>query len=156
MSSSIGSVKAYAPTKTSVRWKIFLVMLLLVTVNYVDRASLSVAMPMVAQEFSLTPVMQGIILSSFFWSYTLMQIPGGMLVDRFKPRGVLAVCTLFWGGFQALAALSTNSVGLLLTRLGLGVAEAPVASAGGALNAIWLTRHERVRGASLMDGGSPL
>ena len=156
MSSSVESVTAYARPKTSVRWKIFLIMLLLVTVNYVDRASLSVAMPLLAKEFSLTPVMQGFILSSFFWSYTLMQIPGGMLVDRFKPRVVLALCTLFWGGFQGLAALATSSLGLLLTRVGLGVAEAPVAAAGGALNASWLTQHERVRGASLMDGGSPL
>jgi ACS family D-galactonate transporter-like MFS transporter len=85
-----------------------------------------------------------------------MQIPGGHLVDRFKPRAVLALCTLFWGGFQALAAIATSSSGLLMTRIGLGVAEAPVASAGGALNAAWLTQHERVRGASLMDGGSPL
>jgi ACS family D-galactonate transporter-like MFS transporter len=139
-----------------VRWKIFLVMLLLVTVNYIDRASLSVAMPLLTKEFSLSPVMQGFILSSFFWSYTLMQIPGGQLVDRFKPRAVLALCTLFWGGFQALAAIATSSAGLLMTRIGLGVAEAPVASAGGALNAAWLTQHERVRGASLMDGGSPL
>jgi len=131
-------------------------LLLLVTVNYIDRASLSVAMPMIAKEFSLSPVMQGLILSSFFWSYTLMQIPGGLLVDRFKPRAVLALCTLFWGGFQALAAICTSSVGLLLSRAGLGIAEAPVAAAGGALNAVWLTQHERVRGASLMDGGSPL
>jgi ACS family D-galactonate transporter-like MFS transporter len=139
-----------------VRWNIFLVMLLLVTVNYIDRASLSVAMPLLTKEFSLSPVMQGFILSSFFWSYTLMQIPGGQLVDRFKPRAVLALCTLFWGGFQAVAAIATSSAGLLMTRIGLGVAEAPVASAGGALNAAWLTQHERVRGASLMDGGSPL
>src|ERR1700758_4274122 len=156
MSRPIDSAAAYAEPKTSVRWNIFLVMLLLVTVNYIDRASLSVAMPLLAKEFSLTPVMQGFILSSFFWSYTLMQIPGGMLVDRFKPRVVLALCTLFWGGFQGLAALATSSLGLLLTRVGLGVAEAPVAAAGGALNASWLTQHERVRGASLMDGGSPL
>lgn len=147
---------AYARPKTSVRWNIFLVMLLLVTVNYIDRASLSVAMPLLTKEFSLTPVMQGLILSSFFWSYTLMQIPGGLLVDRFKPRLVLALCTLFWGGFQAVAAIATSAFGLLLTRVGLGIAEAPVASAGGALNASWLTQHERVRGASLMDGGSPL
>jgi ACS family D-galactonate transporter-like MFS transporter len=113
-------------------------------------------MPLLTKEFSLSPVMQGFILSSFFWSYTLMQIPGGQLVDRFKPRAVLALCTLFWGGFQALAAIATSSAGLLMTRIGLGVAEAPVASAGGALNAAWLTQHERVRGASLMDGGSPL
>ncbi|MFM0349951.1 MFS transporter [Paraburkholderia sp. RL17-347-BIC-D] len=152
----IDSAAAYAEPKTSVRWNIFLVMLLLVTVNYIDRASLSVAMPLLTKEFSLSPVMQGFILSSFFWSYTLMQIPGGQLVDRFKPRAVLALCTLFWGGFQALAAIATSSSGLLMTRIGLGVAEAPVASAGGALNAAWLTQHERVRGASLMDGGSPL
>jgi ACS family D-galactonate transporter-like MFS transporter len=113
-------------------------------------------MPVIAKEFSLSPVMQGLILSSFFWSYTLMQIPGGLLVDRYKPRGVLALCTLFWGGFQVLAAIGTNSMGLLLSRVGLGFAEAPVAAAGGALNAAWLTQHERVRGASLMDGGSPL
>ncbi|PMS31624.1 ACS family D-galactonate transporter-like MFS transporter [Trinickia symbiotica] len=142
--------------KTTVRWNIFLIMLLLVTVNYIDRASLSVAMPLLAKEFSLSPVMQGLILSSFFWSYTLMQVPGGVFVDRFKPRAVLAVCTLAWGGFQALAAVATSALALLLTRIGLGVAEAPVASAGGALNAAWLTQHERVRGASLMDGGSPL
>jgi MFS transporter, ACS family, D-galactonate transporter len=156
MSRPIDSAAAYAQPKTSVRWNIFLVMLLLVTVNYIDRASLSVAMPLLTKEFSLSPVMQGFILSSFFWSYTLMQIPGGQLVDRFKPRAVLALCTLFWGGFQALAAIATSSAGLLMTRIGLGVAEAPVASAGGALNAAWLTQHERVRGASLMDGGSPL
>ena len=142
--------------KTMVRWNIFLILLLLVTVNYIDRASLSVAMPLLTKEFSLSPVMQGFLLSSFFWSYTLMQVPGGVLVDRFKPRVILALCTLFWGGFQALAALATNSVTLLLTRVGLGVAEAPVAAAGGALNAAWLSQHERVRGAALMDGGSPL
>ncbi|SAL26753.1 d-galactonate transporter [Caballeronia udeis] len=156
MSRVIAPVTEHAQAKTSVRWKIFLMLLLLVTVNYIDRASLSVAMPMIASEFTLTPVMQGLIMSSFFWSYTLMQIPGGMAVDRFKPRLVLALCTLLWGAFQGLGALTTNAVSLLLTRLGLGVAEAPVASAGGALNAMWLTQHERVRGASLMDGGSPL
>ena len=156
MSRTPAAVAAYAQPKTSVRWKIFLIMLLLVTVNYIDRASLSVAMPMIASEFTLTPVMQGLIMSSFFWSYTLMQIPGGMAVDRFKPRLVLALCTLLWGAFQGLGAVTTNAMSLLLTRLGLGVAEAPVASAGGALNAMWLTQHERVRGASLMDGGSPL
>src|ERR1700742_1057266 len=96
MSRAPAAVVAYAQPKTSVRWKIFLIMLLLVTVNYIDRASLSVAMPMIASEFTLTPVMQGLIMSSFFWSYTLMQIPGGMAVDRFKPRLVLALCTLLW------------------------------------------------------------
>ena len=69
--------------KSSVRWRIFWFLLVLITINYVDRASLSVAMPLISKEFSLSPVVQGLILSSFFWSYTIMQIPSGMLVDRF-------------------------------------------------------------------------
>ncbi len=86
--------------KSSVRWRIFWFLLVLITINYVDRASLSVAMPLISKEFSLSPMVQGLILSSFFWSYTVMQIPAGLLVDRFKPRIVITVATLVWGGFQ--------------------------------------------------------
>ncbi|AHB04875.2 major facilitator transporter [Pandoraea pnomenusa 3kgm] len=147
---------AVTGTRSSVRWKIFLMMLLLITINYVDRASLSVAMPLISKEFDLTPAMEGLILSSFFWTYAFMQIPGGMLADKYKPRIVIATATVLWGAFQAMAALCTNSTALLLTRLGLGAAEAPIYPAGGKLNAIWMTKNERGRGAALLDGGSPL
>ena len=43
--------------KTRVRWNIFLAILFLMAVNYIDRASLSVAMPIIAKEFELTPTM---------------------------------------------------------------------------------------------------
>ncbi|SDD11752.1 MFS transporter, ACS family, D-galactonate transporter [Cupriavidus sp. YR651] len=142
--------------KTTVRWKIFLMMLFLIAINYIDRASLSVAMPLIAKEFDLTPTMQGLILSAFFWTYALMQVPGGMLADKYKPRVVIACATVFWGVFQAMAALCTSSFTLLLTRLGLGAAEAPIYPAGGKLNAIWMTQNERGRGATLLDGGAPL
>ena len=85
-----------------------------------------------------------------------MQIPGGMLADRFKPRIVIAAATVGWGFFQAIAAVCTGWVVLLLTRLGLGAAEAPIYPAGGKLNAIWMTQNERGRGATLLDGGAPL
>jgi ACS family D-galactonate transporter-like MFS transporter len=145
---------AAAPTK--VRWKIFLMMLFLIAVNYIDRASLSVAMPMIAKEFDLSPATQGLLLSSFFWTYAFMQIPGGMLADRFGPRVVIVCSTLGWGFFQAIAAACTGWVSLLITRLGLGASEAPIYPAGGKLNAIWMTQNERGRGATLLDGGAPL
>jgi MFS transporter, ACS family, D-galactonate transporter len=145
---------AVAPTK--VRWKIFLMMLLLISINYIDRASLSVAMPMIAKEFDIGPATQGLLLSAFFWTYAFMQIPGGMLADRFGPRVVIAGATLGWGFFQAIAAACTGWVGLLVTRLGLGAAEAPIYPAGGKLNGIWMTQTERGRGATLLDGGAPL
>lgn len=145
-----------AEPKSRVRWKIFLLLLGLVSINYIDRASLSIAMPLIATEFALEPATQGLLLSSFFWTYALMQVPGGMLADRFKPRIVIAGATVGWGLFQALAVVATSWPMLVLTRLGLGVSEAPIYPAGGKLNGIWMTPHERGRGAALLDGGAPL
>jgi MFS transporter, ACS family, D-galactonate transporter len=157
MSEQVSAIAATGVVKaTGVRWKIFLLMLFLISINYIDRASLSVAMPLISKEFDIDPAMQGLILSSFFWTYAAMQVPGGMLADRFKPRIVIALATVFWGAFQALAALATNWGVLMLTRLGLGASEAPIYPAGGKLNAIWMTQTERGRGATLLDGGAPL
>ena len=145
-----------AARRTSVRWRIFLLILLIVAINYVDRASLSVAMPTISKEFGIDAAAQGIILSSFFWTYALMQIPGGWLADRYRPRLIIASATILWGAFQALAALATGWVGLLLARLGLGLAEGPMLPASGKLNAVWLPARERGRGAVIIDGGAPL
>jgi MFS transporter, ACS family, D-galactonate transporter len=157
MSDQVSAIAASGVAKpTGVRWNIFFLMLFLVSVNYIDRASLSVAMPLISKEFEIDPAWQGLILSSFFWTYAFMQVPGGMLADRFKPRIVIALATVFWGAFQALAALSTSWFVLLLTRLGLGASEAPIYPAGGKLNGLWMTQTERGRGATLLDGGAPL
>ena len=147
---------AQAEKATSVRWRIFGVVFLITLINLVDRISLSIAMPTIAKEFALSPAMQGLILSSFFWSYALLQIPGGWLIDRFGPRRVVAAATLLWGVFQTLLGVASGGISMLLLRVGLGAAEAPLFPAGSKLNALWLSRHERARGAVLMDAGSPL
>src|SRR3977135_2618683 len=130
MSNTISAVAARDVAKpTGVRWKIFLLMLTLISINYIDRASLSVAMPLIGKEFDLDPATQGLILSAFFWTYAFMQVPGGMLADRYKTRIVITVATVGWGFFQAIAAVTTSWGGLLLTRLGLGVFEGPIGPA---------------------------
>src|SRR5262249_35024772 len=135
----------HIPTATRVRWKIFLLLLMLTSINYIDRASLSVAMPLIGKEFDLDPAMQGLILSSFFWTYAFMQVRGGMLAAGYKPRVVIAVSPVGWGFFQTIAAIAASWPTLLLTRLGLGVPEAPIFPAGGKLNAMWMTPTERAR-----------
>ncbi len=148
------AIATVAPS--NVRWRIFLLMLMLIAINYVDRASISVAMPAIAREFNLDLATQGLVLSAFFLTYALMQIPGGMLADRFRPRVVIAAATLGWGLFQAVAAASFSAWILVLTRLGLGACEAPIYPAGCKLNAVWMPANERARGATLLDGGVPL
>ena len=150
-----GTGAATGPRST-VRWRIFSIVFALVVVNLIDRTTLSIAMPTIAKEFSLTPTMQGVILSAFFWSYATLQVPGGWLIDRFGPRALITLSTVFWGLFQALAALATGGVSLLLTRVGLGAAEAPLFPSGAKLASIWLAPDERGRGAVLMDSGAPL
>ncbi|KAE9529367.1 MFS transporter [Testudinibacter aquarius] len=141
---------------SNIRWFVFCIIFLLVVVNLIDRISLSIAMPTIAKEFDLSPTMQGVILSSFFWAYALLQIPGGWLIDKYGPRKMITGSTVLWGIFQTLAAFSTGGISLLLSRFMLGAGEAPLFPAGGKLNATWLSSKERGRGAVIMDCGGPL
>lgn len=141
---------------SNVRWYVFAIIFLLVVVNLIDRISLSIAMPTIAKEFDLSPTSQGLILSSFFWAYALLQIPGGWLIDKYGPRKIVTGSTVLWGIFQTLAAFATGGISLLLTRFMLGAAEAPLFPSGGKLNASWLSSQERGRGAVIMDCGGPL
>lgn len=147
----------YSPAveATTVRWKIFAVLFLLVVVNMIDRASISIAMPTIAKELELSGVMQGLILSSFFWTYALMQIPSGMVVDKLGPRKTITISTILWGAAQAVLGMCHSGAALVGARLLLGGSEAPVFPAGAKLNAIWLNKAERARGAVLMDAGGP-
>lgn len=141
---------------SAVRWWIFAIVLVLVVVNFIDRVTLSIAMPTIAKEFAMEPAMQGLALSAFFWSYALLQVPGGWLIDRWGPRALITGATVGWGFFQAVAGVATGAISLLISRVGLGAAEAPLFPAGAKLNATWLSSKERGRGAVLVDCGAPL
>jgi MFS family permease len=145
---------AQAERATSVRWRNFDVVFLITLINLVDRISLSIAMPTIAKEFALSPAMQELILSSFFWSYAPLQIPGSRLIDRFRPRRVVAAATVLWGVFQTLLRVASGGLSMLLLRVGLDGAEAPLFPAGSRLNALWLSCHERARGLSLQQIGT--
>lgn len=153
---STTSVRPPATEKRSnVRLQIFGVLWILVLLNFIDRAALSISMPFISEEFDLTPELQGWLLGSFFWTYLLFQIPGGWMLDRFGPRKVVGWAGALWGGFQLLGGLATNGIFLTATRLGLGATEAPVFPAGSKLNSRWLPSRERARGATFIDAAGP-
>ncbi len=156
MSDSTISPSTKVPKISNFRWVIFATMFLLLAINLMDRITLSIGMPYIKEEFNLSPTMQGLILSSFFWSYALLQVPGGWLLDRFGPRKVITGALFGWGFFQAIIGLATGGLSLILARIGLGVMEAPVSPSGAKLSSTWLTQSERGRGAVIMDSGSPL
>jgi MFS transporter, ACS family, D-galactonate transporter len=141
---------------TRVRWKLFVLLLALVTLNYIDRGSISVAMPMIREEFGLSAEATGLLLSAFFFAYALMQIPGGLLIDRFGPRKMATAATVGWGVATAASGMAWNFTSLFVARAAIGVTEAPIMPAGGKLNAAWMAPRERGRGATILDAGAPL
>lgn len=140
----------------SVRWRMLALMLIVGAVSYLDRASISLAMPLLNEEFTLSPAEQGILLSAFFWAYAFFQVPGGWLADRFGPRRTLSVCMALWAVCQAAVTLVRGPVGLIFGRAALGVAEAPQFPTGGKLNALWLTEKERSQGGVLVNSAASL
>jgi MFS transporter, ACS family, D-galactonate transporter len=137
--------------RTRVRVSIFALMWILILVNFIDRSALSISLPTIDKEFDISPAIQGWILGSFFWTYLLFQLPGGWLLDRFGPRRIVSYAGIVWGLFQVLGGLATGGVFLVISRLGLGMAEAPTSPAVSKLNANWLPARERARGATWVD-----
>ena len=141
---------------TGVRWRVFFALLILVTINYVDRAVISVLMPLIQADLHFSPELVGVILSAFFWGYVLMQIPSGWLCDKFAPGKVIVGTGILWGVFQIFTGFIHNSTVFIAIRALLGVSEAPIYPSGGKLQSVWLTKNERGKGAALMDVGSAL
>ena len=156
MSDSTLTPSSNTKKPTNFRWVIFATMFCLLAVNLMDRITLSIGMPYIKEEFNLSPTTQGLILSSFFWSYALLQVPGGWLLDRYGPRKVITGALFGWGFFQAIIGMASGGITLMLSRIGLGAMEAPVSPSGAKLSSTWLTQSERGRGAVIMDSGSPL
>jgi len=136
---------------TRVRLGIFFVLWLIVLLNYIDRSALSIALPYMSEDLDLDPAMQGWILSLFFWTYLVFQIPGGWLLDRFGARRVVSAAGVSWGLVQASIGLLTSGIGLGIARLGLGAFEAPTAPSGSKINSAWMPPSERARGATFID-----
>ena len=104
-----------------------LVILLLasgVFINGIDRVSISSAAPMIIKQFRLDPALMGVILSAFFWPYTLLQFPAGRLADMFGAKRVLGWSAALWSAASAATGLAPNFFTMLLCRVGVGAGEA--------------------------------
>jgi MFS transporter, ACS family, D-galactonate transporter len=94
-----------------------------VLINYVDRSNLSIAAPLLKDELGISPPQLGTLLSAFFWTYALMQIPAGWLVDRFDVRWVFAAGFFVWSAATAVTGLLHGFAALLTIRVILGLGE---------------------------------
>jgi sugar phosphate permease len=123
---------------------------------YIDRATLSVANPLVRDEMKISISEMGVLLSAFLWTNCLLQIPMGGLIDKFQPRLVFYVSMIFWSLAQILGGLVGSFNQFIGARILLGVGEAPYT-----VNAALATRHwfnvwERGSATGAWSAGSSL
>jgi MFS transporter, ACS family, D-galactonate transporter len=141
-------------TRTSRRWFPVLTLVAVATmVNYLDRTVLGIAAPFMTKELGLTAASLGIVFSAFSWSYALLQIPGGIFLDRFGTRITYSLALTLWSGFTAFMGVITTLPMLLFTRVGVGIFEAPCFPANSRILATWFPQNERARANSIYSVG---
>jgi ACS family D-galactonate transporter-like MFS transporter len=112
-----------ASTLRSKRWSVVGLLFSVAFINYLDRSTIGLALPAITKEFHLTPVAKGTLLSSFFWSYTLMQIPIGFAIDRLNTRTLVAVLFAIWSLACGFTGVAQTLEFLIATRIVLGIGE---------------------------------
>jgi MFS family permease len=134
-------------------WKRSIVLALLtlgVVISYIDRTNFSIVLVMkpFQHEFHITDQQRGLLNSAFFWSYTLLQIPAGWIVDRFGVRIPYAIGFFVWSGISAGTAFLGSAAQFVIARVMLGVGE----SIAGPASIKWIHDHFKERRRGLATG----
>ena len=136
------------------RWVMVWLCFLALAVNYTDRANLAVAAPSIKHALGVNDTTMGLLLGSFFWTYAIMQLPAGWLVDRFGARIMFPIAVCWWSLFTALTAAANSAASLFGFRLLLGAGEAGGYPASARVVSRWFPSHERGMASSIFDSGS--
>ncbi|KAF1048350.1 MFS transporter [Xylophilus sp.] len=138
---------------TRSRYLIMVMLFITVVINYLDRSNLSIAATALRDEFGLTTVQEGLILSAFGWTYAAMQIPGGWLVDRVAPRVLYAAALILWSAATFFMGFAGSFVALVLLRLCVGAFEAPAYPINNRVVTAWFPEKERATAIGFYTSG---
>jgi MFS transporter, ACS family, D-galactonate transporter len=136
------------------RWGIALLLGFGVLVNYFDRVNLSVSRDALQDAFGISAVMFGYLSSAYNWTYALLQLPSGLLLDRFGVRRVGIVSTIIWSVASFAAAISSGIGALFASRLLLGIGEAPTFPAYAKATGYWFPKDERSLATAMFDSAA--
>jgi MFS family permease len=127
-----------------------------VFLNYVDRGNLATSSPVLRDQLNLSDAQLGVLLSAFFWSYTLAQPLAGWAAQRFDTRYVLSAGVLIWSAATALTAAANAFADLLILRVVLGLGESVTFPAQARLVAQHATVQQRGRANGLTASAQAL
>src|SRR5437016_2765673 len=143
-----------SPISPARSWTVAFLLFVAGFINYLDRAIVSVALPVIGVDLHLGPAAKGVLLSAFFWSYALMQLPMGWAADRWNLRWLYSGALALWSlacGFTGFAA----SLGaLMFMRVILGIGESVYLPGGMKIVSILFGPKDRGLDSGLMNCGT--
>ncbi len=136
------------------RWGIGILLGLGVLVNYFDRVGLSAAAPQLQEQFALSATEMGAFFSVFFLPYAFLQIPAGIVLDRFGTVKVGRIGSFLWIIASGITAIATGLGGIMIARGLLGIAEAPGFMVNSKATGYWFPRVERALATAIFDSAA--
>ena len=137
-----------------IRWLIIWMCFLANAISFIDRANLSIAAPAIRADLNIDAATMGWVLSTFFWTYAIMQLPAGWLIDKVGVRISLAFAVVWWSLFTAATGAARGVWQFVAARLMLGVGEAASLPAFTKTAFNWFPRSERGLACSIFNSGS--
>src|ERR1017187_7074701 len=138
------------------RWRIAWLLGFGILVNYFDRVNLSVCKDALHSEFGISVITFGYLLSAYNWTYFMLQLPVGVLLDRFGVRRVGRISTFLWSVASFGAAATPGIGGFFAARFLLGVGEAPSFPASAKAVGYWFPARERSMSTAMFDSAAKL
>lgn len=139
--------------RTRVRYAMLALVFVNVVINYLDRSNISVAAAALGKDLQLSSVELGLIFSAFGWTYAILQIPGGLIADRFPPRLLYAFCLITWSIVTLFQGFARGFASLFALRLATGAFEAPSYPINNRIVTSWFPNHERASAIALYVSG---
>ena len=136
------------------RWVVMWLLFIASIINYLDRTTISFALPLISHDLHLGPESKGILLSAFFVSYAAMQIPVGLMADRMNLLWVYAGAFALWSVAQGLTGLAGSLTVLILLRILLGFGESIYLPGGNKIVSLLFGRAERGLPSGFFDSGT--
>jgi ACS family hexuronate transporter-like MFS transporter len=123
-------------------------------INYLDRQTLSVAAPVLRDQFHMSNTEYSRILFAFLLAYTIMNGVSGPLIDRLGTRLGYGLCIAWWSAAAFLHAFARGTFSLGMFRFLLGIGEAGNWPGGVKVVAEWFPERERALASGIFNSGS--
>lgn len=138
------------------KWMIVFIMLLGSIINYLDRVNLSMANTTIRAEFGMTDVQVGFLLSAFMWPYALANLPAGWLIDKLGINKIFIWSLILWSLSTLAGGFVMGFFTMYITRVILGITEAPFFIIGGKITQRYFKPNERGTASSVINLGPKL